>query len=63
MELFLLLAFTHLDFFLFPTVFAGWPSPKLSRWKVSMRSQTLNSDTQQRIHQEASPARDVTNGD
>jgi hypothetical protein len=27
MELFLLLAFTHLVFFLFPTAFAGWPSP------------------------------------
>jgi len=27
MELFLLLAFTHLVFFLFLTIFAGWPSP------------------------------------
>src|SRR6267143_5096630 len=34
MELFLLLAFTPLVFFLFPTIFAGWPSPTQFRRRL-----------------------------
>jgi hypothetical protein len=34
MELFLLLAFTHLAFSLFLTIFAGWPSPTQFRHRL-----------------------------
>jgi hypothetical protein len=37
-------------------IIAAWRVMKLVRWKVSMRSRTLNSDTQQRIRQRDSAA-------